>query len=68
MPYKTATGATYDSGDYAATMDKALDLAGYDELRQRQEAARVGGELFGIGVATFANRAARCTRTGIDPD
>src|SRR5262245_46317269 len=54
MPHKLPTGLTIDSGDYAANMDKALALAGYTELRRRQERLRAEGRHFGIGLATFA--------------
>ena len=32
MPYRTPSGALYDSGDYAACLDHALELADYDGL------------------------------------
>jgi len=51
MPYRTPSGALYDSGDYAACLDRALELARYDELRARVEAARAEGRLVGIGLA-----------------
>src|SRR5262245_25587106 len=54
MPHKLPTGFTIDSGDYAANMDKALELAGYTELRRRQTRLRAEGRHFGIGLATFA--------------
>jgi carbon-monoxide dehydrogenase large subunit len=53
FPYKTATGASYDSGDYGRALDKALQLANYKELVQQREAARARGELMGIGISTF---------------
>ena len=34
MPYKTAVGTTYDSGDFAPILDKALALAGYDDSKR----------------------------------
>src|SRR5207248_8232276 len=40
FPFTTATGATYDSGDYAKALDTALDLAGYDRLRAEQRGRR----------------------------
>src|SRR5262245_29407904 len=40
FPYESATGLTYDSGDYHGAMDKALEMIGYDELRKEQEAER----------------------------
>src|SRR5262245_45986545 len=43
MPHKLPTGFTLDSGDYAANMDKALELADYRELRHRQGRLRAEG-------------------------
>jgi 2-furoyl-CoA dehydrogenase large subunit len=51
MPYRTPSGALYDSGDYEACLDHALDLARYDELRGRVAGARAEGRLAGIGLA-----------------
>ncbi len=53
FPYTTATGNVYDSGDYAATLDYALDKAGYPRLRAEQEAARTQGRCMGIGIASY---------------
>ncbi|WP_295815517.1 aerobic carbon-monoxide dehydrogenase large subunit [uncultured Deinococcus sp.] len=53
FPYKSALGFTYDSGDYAGTLDHALTLIGYDELRKEQAEKRARGELMGIGLSTF---------------
>jgi 2-furoyl-CoA dehydrogenase large subunit len=51
MPYRTPTGGLYDSGDYAAALDRALELAGYRELRQEQARARATGRYVGVGIA-----------------
>jgi carbon-monoxide dehydrogenase large subunit len=32
FPFHTATGLDYDSGDYEAALNKALDLSGYQKL------------------------------------
>src|SRR5207344_3591621 len=40
FPFKTATGLTYDSGNYEIALTKALKLAGYDKLRATQKRAR----------------------------
>src|SRR5712691_7979074 len=53
FPYESATGFTYDSGDYHGAMDLALEKAGYAELRKEQEAARAQGKLYGVGIASF---------------
>jgi aerobic carbon-monoxide dehydrogenase large subunit len=51
FPFRTATGVTYDSGDYRAALDKALES--YRELRREQAAARAAGRLSGIGMCCF---------------
>ena len=51
MPYRTPSGALYDSGDYEACLDRALELADYEALRARVDAVRAGGGLAGIGLA-----------------
>src|ERR671922_1155837 len=51
FPYRTPTGGYYDSGDYPAALDRAVQLARYDELRREQAKARAEGRWFGIGVA-----------------
>ena len=53
FPYTSATGFEYDSGDYEAALDVALEKLGYAELRKEQEEARKEGRLIGIGLASF---------------
>src|SRR5579883_3067306 len=53
FPYKTAMGVTYDSGDYGKALDRALELAGYDQLLKERDERRAKGELVGIGLSTF---------------
>ena len=53
FPYKSVMGWEYDSGDYPAAMDKALEAIGYRDFRKEQEEARKEGRLLGIGVASF---------------
>jgi carbon-monoxide dehydrogenase large subunit len=52
-PFKTATGLSYDSGNYQAALDKALKMADYPKLREEQKKARGEGRLLGIGVSTY---------------
>lgn len=54
FPYTVATGITYDSGNYQAALDKALDMVDYAGFRARQAAARTQGRYLGIGFATYA--------------
>jgi 2-furoyl-CoA dehydrogenase large subunit len=49
FPYRTATGALLDSGDFAKAMDAAIADGGLAELRARQKQARREGRLYGIG-------------------
>ena len=53
FPYKSPLGWSYDSGDYPAAMNKALEMVGYRELRKEQEEKRKKGELMGIGISSF---------------
>src|SRR6202171_3675012 len=53
FPFHTATGLDYDSGDYEAALDKALDLSGYQKLRADQAKARAEGKLIGIGMSSY---------------
>jgi 2-furoyl-CoA dehydrogenase large subunit len=47
FPYRTATGGLYDSGDYEACLDRALELGRYAERR----AEPADDRLLGIGLA-----------------
>ena len=53
FPFHTATGLDYDSGNYQAALDKALDLSGYQKLREHQAKARAEGKLIGIGMSSY---------------
>ena len=48
-------GAKYDSGEYAAALDKALEAAGYQQLREEQARRRASGSplQMGIGIASY---------------
>jgi 2-furoyl-CoA dehydrogenase large subunit len=51
FPYRTPSGGLYDSGDYEACLDQALELSGYERRRAEHIAARGEGRLVGMGVA-----------------
>ena len=51
--HDTATGLTYDSGDYAALLDMALEEVDYKGLREKQARLRGEGRYLGIGVTTY---------------
>jgi len=52
FPYTIASGNEYDSGDYEAVLDAALELADYPRLRREQAEARQAGRCVGIGVVS----------------
>ena len=49
FPYRTASGALLDSGDYSHALDVALADGGFAELKKRRDAARAQGRIYGIG-------------------
>jgi carbon-monoxide dehydrogenase large subunit len=51
--YETQVALVYDSGDYETSLKRALEMAGYADLRQEQEKARREGRLVGIGLSTY---------------
>lgn len=58
MPYSTALGATYDSGDFGRNMEDAMRLARWEEFPQRRQRALAEGKLRGIGLASYIERCA----------
>jgi carbon-monoxide dehydrogenase large subunit len=53
MPYKTATGKIYDSGDFTAHMKRAMEIANWKEFPKRAKAAKKQGLVRGIGLGTY---------------
>ena len=53
FPYKSPLGWEYDSGDYHAALQKAMEMIGYEDLRREQAEKRKRGELMGIGISSF---------------
>jgi carbon-monoxide dehydrogenase large subunit len=51
--YQTQVALQYDSGNYEASLKKALEMADYKSLRKEQEKARKEGKLLGIGFSTY---------------
>jgi carbon-monoxide dehydrogenase large subunit len=51
LPYTSAGGLVYDSGDYQACFERALEAVEYPALRRRLETLRAGGRLVGLGLA-----------------
>ncbi len=53
FPFTTQTGAVYDSGDYEKALDRALELAKWDELIAERDRLRAEGRLVGVGLAFY---------------
>jgi len=53
FPATVATGLSYDSGNYAVAMNKALQLINYESFRSEQAKKRSEGKLLGIGFSSY---------------
>ncbi len=53
FPHTMVTGAVYDSGNYAAALEKAMEMIDYHHLREEQKQKRAQGKLLGIGVSSY---------------
>jgi carbon-monoxide dehydrogenase large subunit len=55
FPFTTATGATYDTGEYAAALERVLAAAGYPALRAEQARRRESGDTvqLGLGMSVY---------------
>jgi aerobic carbon-monoxide dehydrogenase large subunit len=53
LPHRTATGLTYDSGDFAGNLARALEAADWDGFPARRKEAKKRGRLLGIGLANY---------------
>ncbi|WP_137287609.1 xanthine dehydrogenase family protein molybdopterin-binding subunit [Halorussus salinisoli] len=69
LPHETAVGASYDSGDYEATMDEALDAIDYEGLRATERDDE--GRYVGVGVACLVESTGFGVESGVvrvDPE
>jgi carbon-monoxide dehydrogenase large subunit len=53
MPYKTATGKVYDSGDFAAHLKRAMEIGAWKDFPKRAKEAKKHGLVRGIGLAAY---------------
>jgi carbon-monoxide dehydrogenase large subunit len=53
IPYTTAFGNTYDSGEFPAAFERALALSDYTGFAARRKAAKKIGKLRGIGIGCY---------------
>jgi aerobic carbon-monoxide dehydrogenase large subunit len=63
LPYKTVTGKVYDSGDFAAHMKRAMEVANWKEFPRRARLAKKAGLVRGIGMASYVEV---CGSMGMD--
>ncbi|HZU18987.1 MAG TPA: xanthine dehydrogenase family protein molybdopterin-binding subunit [Candidatus Dormibacteraeota bacterium] len=61
MPYRDGAAIVLDGGDYPGALRRALELAGYEEVRRRQPGWRRRGRRVGVGMACYVEG------TGIGP-
>jgi carbon-monoxide dehydrogenase large subunit len=57
IPYKTPVGTTYDSGNFPAVFEKALELCNYDTFKQRRRESKARGKFRGLGISCFLEHA-----------
>jgi aerobic carbon-monoxide dehydrogenase large subunit len=62
LPYRAASGMTYDSGEFTALMDHALKLADWDGFGARRRQSRESGKLRGRGIGQYLEVTAPPTR------
>ena len=58
MPFSTAFGHTYDSGEFERNLDHALQLARWSTFAERRAESAARGKLRGIGLACYIERCA----------
>ncbi|MBI2879421.1 MAG: xanthine dehydrogenase family protein [Candidatus Rokubacteria bacterium] len=61
LTFQDGAPTRYDSGDYPAGLERALERIGFDDFRARQAAARAEGRYLGLGLACYVEG------TGIGP-
>jgi carbon-monoxide dehydrogenase large subunit len=72
MPYQSATGQNYDSGNFAAHLKRAQELADWSGFPKRLRQSRKAGRLRGIGLSTYieacGNAGAETASLKLEPD
>jgi carbon-monoxide dehydrogenase large subunit len=53
FPYQTPVALEYDTGNFEATLDLALEQIDYAGFEKRREASRQHGKLRGLGISTY---------------
>ena len=65
FPFATATGQSYDSGDYPAMLEALLEAVDYPSLRRAQAVRRARGELVGVGLSVYVEPSALGWESGL---
>jgi aerobic carbon-monoxide dehydrogenase large subunit len=72
MPYQSATGQNYDSGNFAAHLKRAQELAGWSGFPKRRRESTKSGRLRGIGLSTYieacGNAGSETATLNLEPD
>jgi carbon-monoxide dehydrogenase large subunit len=63
FPYETCAGQVYDSGSFIESVDAALELVGYEQLREEQSAGRRDRRYIGIGISPYVEPTAHGTES-----
>ncbi|MGY8682609.1 xanthine dehydrogenase family protein molybdopterin-binding subunit [Bradyrhizobium sp. UFLA05-153] len=53
MPFPASSGVTYDSGDFQAVFNKALELSDYESFSKRKRESKKSGKLRGIAIGSY---------------
>lgn len=53
LPFPAASGVTYDSGDFAGVLQKALEISDFENFARRKKESRKNGRLRGIAVGSY---------------
>jgi carbon-monoxide dehydrogenase large subunit len=61
MPYRNVVNKFYDSGDFPASLKRAVEMIGFDAIRARQKKPEPDGRLIGVGFATYTEQSAHGT-------
>ena len=72
MPYQSATGQNYDSGNFAAHLERAQELADWSGFAKRLRLSKKAGRLRGIGLSTYieacGNAGSETATLKLEPD
>lgn len=61
MPYVNVANKHFDSGDYPASVRRALEMIDVKAVRARQQQGEADGRLIGVGLATYTEQSAHGT-------